>query len=54
MEAHSFVAEDKRISVTISIGVGCLCEGMEIADLYRSADEKLYQAKRTGRNKVCH
>ncbi len=54
VEAHAFVAEDKRISVTISIGVGRLCDGMEIADLYRSADEKLYQAKRTGRNKVCH
>jgi diguanylate cyclase (GGDEF)-like protein len=40
--------------VTISIGAGCLRDGMEIADLYRCADEMLYQAKRTGRNKVCH
>lgn len=54
VEAHAFVAEDKRISVTVSIGAGCLKEGMDLADLYRSADEMLYKAKRTGRNKVCH
>ena len=41
----AFVAVDKRINVTISIGAGCLREGMEIADLYRYADEMLYQAK---------
>lgn len=54
VEAHAFIAEDKRISVTVSIGAGCLKEGMDVADLYRSADEMLYKAKRTGRNKVCH
>jgi diguanylate cyclase (GGDEF)-like protein len=54
VEAHAFVADDKRISVTVSIGAGCLGEGMDTADLYRRADEMLYQAKRTGRNKVCH
>jgi PleD family two-component response regulator len=40
--------------VTISVGAGSLAEGMDLADLYRCADEMLYQAKRTGRNKVCH
>ena len=54
VEAHAFVAEDKRINVTISIGAGCLADGMDMAGLYRRADEMLYQAKRTGRNKVCH
>ena len=54
VESHAFVADDKKIRVTISIGVGCLQEGMEVADLYRSADEMLYKAKRTGRNRVCH
>jgi len=54
VEAHAFVADDKRISVTVSIGAGALGEDMSAADLYRRADEMLYQAKRTGRNKVCH
>ena len=54
VEAHAFVAEDKNIRVTISVGVGSLEEGMTMDELYRRADEKLYQAKRSGRNKVCH
>ncbi|HEX4972284.1 MAG TPA: GGDEF domain-containing protein, partial [Steroidobacteraceae bacterium] len=54
VEAHAFVADDKRISVTVSIGAGALGDDMSMADLYRRADEMLYQAKRTGRNKVCH
>ena len=54
VEAHAFVADDKRISVTVSIGAGALGDEMSMADLYRRADEMLYQAKRTGRNKVCH
>lgn len=53
VEAHAFVAEDKNIRVTISVGAGTLREGMSLADLYRTADEMLYRAKRTGRNKVC-
>jgi len=53
VEAHAFVAEDKNIRVTISVGVGSLQESMSIADLYKAADEMLYKAKRTGRNKVC-
>ena len=54
VESHSFVADDRKIRVTVSIGVGTLREGMEAADLYRSADEMLYKAKRSGRNRVCH
>jgi two-component system cell cycle response regulator len=54
VEAHAFVADDQRISVTVSIGAGCLGAGMDLTDLYRRADEMLYRAKRTGRNRVCH
>jgi diguanylate cyclase (GGDEF)-like protein len=53
VEAHAFVAEDKNIRVTISVGAGTLQDGMNLADLYRAADEMLYKAKRSGRNKVC-
>jgi diguanylate cyclase (GGDEF)-like protein len=54
VEAHAFVAEDKNIRVTISVGVGSLQDDMAQADLYRAADEMLYRAKRTGRNRVCY
>jgi two-component system cell cycle response regulator len=49
----SFLAESHEIKVTISIGAGALRDGMRAPDLYQAADEMLYQAKRTGRNKVC-
>lgn len=51
--AHAFVAEGKDIRVTISVGAGSLREEMTLPDLYRSADEMLYKAKRNGRNQVC-
>jgi diguanylate cyclase (GGDEF)-like protein len=53
VEAHAFVADEKKIRVTVSVGAGCLQEGMTLADLYRTADEMLYKAKREGRNRVC-
>lgn len=52
--AHSFVAENKEVRVTISIGAAALADAMQPETLYRSADEMLYQAKRTGRNRVCY
>ena len=54
VEAHAFVAEDKNIRVTISVGVGTLTDDMAMGDFYKSADEMLYRAKRTGRNRVCY
>ncbi len=53
VETHTFVVEGERIDVTISIGVSELAQGMDMKDFYKSADDKLYEAKRTGRNKVC-
>ena len=54
VETYAFSAENREVRVTISIGASSLGEGMQAADLYRTADEKLYEAKRAGRNKVCH
>lgn len=51
--AHAFVAEESELRVTISIGAATLAAGMQPDDLYKSADEQLYRAKRSGRNKVC-
>jgi two-component system cell cycle response regulator len=53
VEAHAFMTENEELRLTISIGVSSLREGMHPEDLYRAADEMLYTAKRTGRNKVC-
>jgi len=53
VEAHAFASEDQRIAVTVSVGVASLSEGMQSEDLYRRADEMLYLAKRSGRNRVC-
>jgi two-component system, cell cycle response regulator len=51
---HAFVFQADSIRVTISIGVALLQENDRTAnDLIKRADEKLYQAKNSGRNRVC-
>ncbi len=47
------VFQDARISVTVSLGVAEMKAEYESAEtLIKTADEALYTAKRTGRNKV--
>jgi diguanylate cyclase (GGDEF)-like protein len=53
VESYAFVSESRSIRVTISIGAASLQPAMQAADLYRGADEQLYTAKRSGRNRVC-
>jgi two-component system cell cycle response regulator len=50
---HPFPIEAQRLAVTVSIGVAALQPNMQVTDLYRAADELLYQAKQNGRNQVC-
>ncbi len=55
IEAAEIDIGGKTIHVTASIGV-CTAEnqsGVTIADLVKSADQCLYQAKAAGRNRVC-
>jgi two-component system cell cycle response regulator len=53
LAAHVFAADNKEIRVTISVGVAVLNGTMNAEALYKQADDMLYEAKRTGRNRVC-
>jgi diguanylate cyclase (GGDEF)-like protein len=53
VERHRFVFEGETIPVTISMGVGQLDDRWDVLAFIKCADEKLYEAKRTGRNRVC-
>ena len=53
--SHHFRFESTHLSLTISIGVSTTLGDASVGAtaLRKVADEKLYEAKRTGRNKVC-
>lgn len=52
---HRFVFQGERIPTTISIGCAQIApEDKDSQALIHRADEKLYEAKRSGRNRVCH
>lgn len=54
IEGSTFKFEGTRIPVTVSIGVAEWSDDIkDPADLVKRADERLYEAKRTGRNRVC-
>jgi diguanylate cyclase (GGDEF)-like protein len=54
VENATFEFERTAIPVTISLGVAQWEASYEdAAELVKAADERLYEAKRTGRNKVC-
>ncbi len=52
--SHAFVFQGERIPVTISIGCAMLKDDKAATELIQRADEKLYEAKRNGRNRVCY
>jgi diguanylate cyclase (GGDEF)-like protein len=55
VEAHDFEYEGKRIPVTISVGVARAPRAGigSTAEFIALADETMYTAKRSGRNRVC-
>lgn len=50
---HKFTFQGEAIPVTISIGCALVQENDTAVELIQRADEKLYEAKRGGRNRVC-
>lgn len=54
-EAQTFEHEGAVFSVTISIGIACMHETqpLDFEDLVKMADYALYEAKNTGRNRIC-
>jgi diguanylate cyclase (GGDEF)-like protein len=55
VEGHLFRFETTPIRLTISVGVATTAGDPDItaAKLLKQADDRLYQAKRSGRNRVC-
>ncbi len=52
VEAHPFIFENKKIPVTISIGVSTKSPSDTWETMYNRADKALYASKQSGRNKV--
>jgi diguanylate cyclase (GGDEF)-like protein len=55
VERSAFTFEDESVPITASFGVACMTAAqkeMTAPDLYKAADERLYLAKNSGRNRV--
>ncbi|RMG18484.1 MAG: GGDEF domain-containing protein [Deltaproteobacteria bacterium] len=53
IEARTFAFEERVIPVTISVGVAPMPDTDDAQEFIKAADMKLYEAKRSGRNRVC-
>ena len=54
VEKHNWDSIAPDLKVTVSLGVTQWEPGMRTEDLIKAADQKLYEAKSTGRNRVCY
>ena len=52
IEQSLCIAEGNSISITMSFGIRQIEDNLTLEDNIKAADENLYEAKRTGRNKV--
>ena len=55
VEKHEYIFDGTKLAVTVSAGVAQISKTGETSkNLIETADKALYQAKETGRNKVCN
>ncbi len=52
VEEYQFKHESNQFNMTASIGIASSNDSKSLKDLIAHADQALYQAKETGRNKV--
>ena len=50
VEKDYFVDKERKMKVTVSLGIACVQEGDTELTLFERADKALYEAKRKGRN----
>jgi diguanylate cyclase len=50
---EAFVQNQNQIRFTVSMGIAEAFEGETVESWYKKADEALYEAKQTGRNRIC-
>lgn len=55
IEDNDFIYDDSKLDITISIGIACLIPNASVSpdELVAQADKALYEAKKSGRNRVC-
>jgi len=51
-QEESFGLKDQQLTITVSIGVVAVNSDLPMTQAYKWADEALYRAKNTGRNRV--
>ena len=54
VQSMDFSNIDKDLFITVSIGISFYASSHTIESMLKKADEKLYKAKNSGRNKICY